>query len=120
MAVKLTLYKDKMAKLEATKLKALYLTAEAIQEDIIRRQVVPLDTGMLQNSMSTTIVKQLATINFDTPYARRMYFHPEYNFKTDKNPHAQGRWLDYYIYGEGLKYTIDTFCQFMKQEMEKL
>lgn len=27
-----------------------------------------------------------------TPYARRLYFHPEYHFDTGENPNARGRW----------------------------
>ncbi len=29
-----------------------------------------------------------------TPYARRLYFHPEYNFDKGENPNAKGRWLE--------------------------
>jgi hypothetical protein len=31
---------------------------------------------------------------FDTPYAARLHEHPEYNFATDKNPNAQGKYLE--------------------------
>lgn len=34
-----------------------------------------------------------------TPYARRMYYHPEYHFNKAQNPNAQGRWLDDYLKG---------------------
>lgn len=29
-----------------------------------------------------------------TPYARRLYFHPEYNFDKGENPNAKGRWYE--------------------------
>ena len=41
-----------------------------------------------------------AAIVFHTPYARRLYYHPEYNFRTDKNPNTQGKWMQTYIDGE--------------------
>lgn len=30
----------------------------------------------------------------DTPYAARLHEHPEYNFSTDANPRAQGKWVE--------------------------
>jgi|SRR5690625_784733 len=29
-----------------------------------------------------------------TPYARRLYYNPQYNFSTDKNPNARGLWWE--------------------------
>lgn len=34
-----------------------------------------------------------------TPYARRLYYHPEYHFNKEHNPNAKGRWLDDYMKG---------------------
>ncbi|WP_035052811.1 minor capsid protein [Carnobacterium pleistocenium] len=31
---------------------------------------------------------------WDTPYSRRMYWNPQYNFSTDKNPNAGGKWFE--------------------------
>lgn len=33
-------------------------------------------------------------IIWDTPYARRLYYNPQYNFSKDKNPNAQGLWFE--------------------------
>ena len=33
-------------------------------------------------------------IRYRTPYARRLYYHPEYNFAKDKNPEAGGYWFE--------------------------
>lgn len=35
-----------------------------------------------------------AAIIVDTPYATRLHEHPEYNFSTDSNPNAQGKWVE--------------------------
>lgn len=35
-----------------------------------------------------------AAIVVDTPYAARLHEHPEYNFSTDANPQAQGKWVE--------------------------
>lgn len=34
-----------------------------------------------------------------TPYARRLYYHPEYNFDTGENPHAKGKWYEDWLKG---------------------
>jgi hypothetical protein len=33
-------------------------------------------------------------IEWKTPYARRLYYNPQYNFSKDVNPHAQGLWFE--------------------------
>jgi Minor capsid protein len=33
-------------------------------------------------------------IQWKTPYARRLYYNPQYNFSHDVNPNAQGLWFE--------------------------
>jgi len=33
-------------------------------------------------------------VSWQTPYARRLYYNPQYNFSKDKNPHARGLWFE--------------------------
>ncbi|WP_267379399.1 minor capsid protein [Bacillus sp. GM_Baccil_2] len=33
-------------------------------------------------------------VGWDTPYARRLYYNPQYNFSKDVNPNAQGLWFE--------------------------
>jgi hypothetical protein len=33
-------------------------------------------------------------IEWRTPYARRLYYNPQYNFSKDKNPNAGGLWFE--------------------------
>jgi hypothetical protein len=33
-------------------------------------------------------------IEWKTPYARRLYYNPQYNFSHDVNPNAQGLWFE--------------------------
>lgn len=35
-----------------------------------------------------------AQVVADTAYAARLHEHPEYNFSTDSNPNAQGKWVE--------------------------
>ena len=82
-------------KLDRAAYQAMVLTAEAVKTDLIQSQTMPFDTGSLQNE--NTFVKphplfRKADIVSQTPYARRLYFHPEYHFDTGENPNARGRW----------------------------
>lgn len=78
--------------------RALELTAEALHTEIVQAQVVPFDTGNLQNEsffVDTSGARSgKVSLVHSTPYARRLYFHPEYNFSTEENPNAKGKWFE--------------------------
>ena len=75
---------------------ALEQTAQAVITDVVDEQVMPMDTGTLQNSSTFVETSESSTgvvgIISDTPYARRLYYHPEYSFRTSENktPVASG------------------------------
>lgn len=54
----------------------------------------PEDIGMLQGSALTSSDIGKGKIVWNTPYARRLYYNPQYNFSTDKNPNAGGLWFE--------------------------
>lgn len=33
-------------------------------------------------------------VGFNTPYAKRLYYNPQFNFSKDKNPNARGKWFE--------------------------
>lgn len=82
---------------------ALEMTAEALHTEVVQAQVMPRDTGNLQNESTFVDTSQSrrgrVSIVSATPYARRLYFHPEYHFKTDANPNARGKWYDDWLPG---------------------
>ena len=97
--------------------KALEETTEAILSDIKTSAVVPKDTGELERSGFvdlSSIDSGVTSIIFDTPYARRLYWHPEYNFRHDKNINAQGKWMQSYIDGDNKEFVTDTYKHFFK------
>lgn len=104
--------------LQQAHLKALEMTVEAIHTDIVTSAVVPKETGELERSGSVDlkdIKNAVARIVFDTPYARRLYWHPEYNFRQDKNPNAKGKWMEDYLSGDKQRFIKDTYSMFFKQ-----
>ncbi len=77
--------------------------AETILEDVKHSQTMPFESGVLQNDStfidSSKVNRGEVRIVSDTPYARRLYFHPEYNFNREHNPNAGGEWFEPYITG---------------------
>jgi hypothetical protein len=68
----------------------------ALDNEVIKDSnfYAPEDTGMLQGSalLASNIGK--GKIVWNTPYSRRLYYNPEYNFSRDKNPNAGGLWFE--------------------------
>lgn len=93
---------------------ALEQTVEALHTEVVQDQVVPKDQGTLQNEamfVNTKKVKQgRVSIVHSTPYARRLYFHPEYQFSKDENPNAKGKWFeDWEPGGKKEQFTVDVY-----------
>ena len=78
-----------------------------MQKRMKKMQVI-LDTQVIKDSNyyapqmdgalinSSLIASQIGSgiLMWDTPYARKLYYNPGYNFSTDKNPNAQGLWFE--------------------------
>ena len=83
--------------------RALELTAEALHTEVVQAQVMPFDTGHLEEDATfvdySNSQNGKVTLVSSTPYARRLYYHPEYNFQTKENPNAKGKWLDDWLPG---------------------
>lgn len=122
-----------VGQLSRAAVKALEETAEALHEEEGQAQVIPRKTGTLQNEgffvdRSESASGKVSLVN-STPYARRLYYHPEYHFhkepweettykkdgteKTDSgegNPNAKGKWHeDWLPGGKKGKFVPDTF-----------
>lgn len=60
-------------------------------------ELSPWDEGTLAGAHSVvpaTDPEEGAAVVVDTPYAARLHENPQYNFSTDANPKAQGKWLE--------------------------
>ena len=101
--VKIKLNKSAIRQLTRAQVTALEQTAEALHTEVVQAQVFPRDTGRLQNESTFVDYSQssngLASLVSSTPYARRLYFHPEYNFQKDENPNARGEWYEDWLPG---------------------
>lgn len=110
-------------RLNDAQIKALEKTGEALHTRVVQAQVAPFRTGNLQNESFFVDYSQSregrVVLSHSTPYARRLYFHPEYNFSTRENPHAQGKWFsDWLKGGKEDDYAIRRFKSFLNEEVD--
>lgn len=99
---------------------ALEMTAEALHTEVIQAQVMPFDTGNLQNESTFVDYSESnqgkVSLVSSTPYARRLYYHPEYNFQADENPFAGGEWYKPWLPGGvNQDYAKNAFKRFYKK-----
>lgn len=98
---------------------SLAQTADAVLTDVRDEQLMPFDTGNLQND-STSVddsqqVQGRVSIVSTAPQARRLYFHPEYNFRRNNNARAGGKWYEPYISGSKKEFIVNTFKALFKR-----
>lgn len=109
----------RIRQLEQAQVAALEQTAEALHTEVVQAQVMPFDTGALQNEGTFVDYSESrqgkVSIVSNTPYARRLYFHPEYHFQTKENPNARGKWYtDWLPGGKKSDFAIDTYKRIYK------
>ena len=95
---KVKLNMPKIKSLSRAQVTALEQTAEALHTEVVQAQVVPFDTGNLQGESFFVDTSQASSgkvsLVHNTPYARRLYYHPEYQFSKAENPNAKGKWFE--------------------------
>ena len=101
--------------------RALVKTTMALVSEVKNAEVFPFKTGNLQNE-STFVDDSGADqgqteIISDTPYARRLYYHPEYNFNREFNANARGEWYEPWLEGgQHQDFAEKAFENFYKEE----
>ena len=83
--------------------RALEQTAEELHTEVVQAQVMPFDTGHLEEDAtfvddSNSSSGKVSLVSA-TPYARRLYYHPEYRFQKGENPNAKGKWYEDWLPG---------------------
>lgn len=111
----------KIKQLNHAAVRSLELTAEALHVEVGQAQVMPRDTGALQGEgtfvdYSDSGQGRVSLVS-STPYARRMYYHPEYHFQTEENPEARGEWYEDWMPGGSKQdFAKKAFKEFYKRE----
>ena len=100
--------------LDNAQYEALAMTADATLTELRDRQTMPFDTGNLQNDSTFVDDSQKTTVSIvsSTPYARRLYFHPEYNYRRGNNASAGGKWFESFLNDD---FIVSAYAKLLKQ-----
>lgn len=121
--VEIELDMDVLSKISEAARAAALETMEAVKTDILASQTMPRDTGTMEGSLHVgdqfedggTVHTVLQT---DGPQARRLYFHPEYNFQKGNNPNAGAAWYKPYTAGgEKANFVEETMAAKLKEKL---
>ena len=121
---RVTLFRRSVQQLTEAQAEALEKTVEALHTEVQQAQVMPRDTGALQNEKTfvdkTNAKNGKVLLVSEGPYARRLYYHPEYNFHKEEHPDAKGRWLeDWMPGGRKENFVQETFAENLRREMRR-
>lgn len=120
MKVTTTMNQSAIRSLSKAQRQALEMTGQQVLNDLTNSQTMPFDNGDMQNQKTylddSTSSQGHVSIVTDAPQARRLYFHPEYNFQQGKNPNAGAGWFDPYVDGSKTNKVRQWFKQFMKRQ----
>ena len=100
--------------LDNAQYEALAMTADATLTELRDRQTMPFDTGNLQNDSTFVDDSQRDKVSIvsSTPYARRLYFHPEYNYRRGDNASAGGKWFESFLNDD---FIVSAYARLLKQ-----
>ena len=93
-------------------------TAEQVITDLKNEQTIPFDVGTLQRNTfwdRNAAEENAVLLVSNTPYARRLYHNPQYNFRTTNNANAGAAWFEPYVSGAKSDLVQNLFAEFMKE-----
>lgn len=117
---KIKLNMPKINQLSKATITALEKTTDALLTEVKQSQVMPFRSGNMQNDSTfpdySESKRGKTGLITSTPYSRRMFFHPEYNFYKGENAYAQGNWYEPWISGKNKNFCKEVFTSFYKKE----
>ena len=115
MGVNVKMNQVRIKQLSESAVKALKLTMEAVHIDIGQSETVPMRTGALSGEQFFTDYENsrrgLVSLVNSTPYARRLYYHPEYNFNKAFHANAGAAWFEPYLTGDKKDFARKAFAR---------
>lgn len=149
---RVTLFRRSVQQLTEAQTAALEKTVEALHTEVQQARVMPRKMGTLQGDATfedkTNAKDGKVMLVTNTYYARRLYYHPEYNFNRvswdervygkrgknkknggeykgklvhhEGNANAKGRWLeDWMPGGRKENFVQETFAENLRREMRR-
>lgn len=85
-----------ISKLQAKRDSANRAAQAQLDQDVLKDSnfYAPQDTGLLIGSGQRASDIGKGKVMWDTPYAKRLYYNPQYSFSKDKNSAARGLWFE--------------------------
>lgn len=116
-------YKAKIKEFDKDIQAALEQTGEALHTEVINAEVMPFDVGTMQNEdtfidYSNSRYGSVSLIT-TSPQARRLYYHPEYDFQTINNSFAGAKWFEPWMKGGQYEnFVPDAFSKLLKRRLK--
>ena len=110
--------------------RALEQTGEAVRTDLLQQQTVPFaenseknrELGIVPGELQGSIFVDRSesrsgkvSVVANTPYARRLYFHPEYDYYQGTNKRAGGEWFKPYMEGKRKDWLQRSFASLLRR-----
>lgn len=117
MKVKTKINNQNLKRLHNAMLDCLVKSVDVMRSDLLESETMPFGTGASERATYLDVSKLKSgkvRLCHGMPYDRRNYFHPEFNFRTDKNTNAQGLWLETYIHGVKKMFVPMAYAKFLK------
>lgn len=126
MKIDIMLDYNAIREIENAARKAAVVAMEKLQKDLENSETMPFDTGDMQNNQTFVAVEGEDIVNGEdiysvslvtgSPQARRLYYHPEYQFQQGHNDNAGGLWLEPYINGDKKDFVRTEFTKIFKEK----
>lgn len=101
MKVNVKMNKSALKTLSEAQARAASMTGLEIINQVTNAGKIPFDTGNMQNETTflddSKVKRGTVTCVTNAKQARRLYYHPEYNFQKGKNANAGAGWWDDYL-----------------------
>lgn len=117
MKVEIKLDMQAIRKIGQAAVEATVSTMEQTRADLVNSATMPFETGDMQDNQTFVEADEHgATLVTGSPQARRLYYHPEYNFQRGNNANAGAEWLEPYISGDKKDFVQNTFTEIFKEK----
>lgn len=129
MKIEIKLDKQAIKNIENAAKAAALEAMEKLRKDLLDSETMPFDTGDMQSNQTFVSVEGEETINGEdtysvslvtgSPQARRLYYHPEYQFQQGHNDNAGALWLEPYINGDKKDFVKQEYIKALKGRLNK-